>query len=234
MLPDDILARIFELCVEGNQDDCAATMSPEVVLSHVSTRFRSVALSLPSLWSRLSSNMSKRCLQRNLKRSGVAALDVTISGHTMSKRLALFIYNVQRECSRWKSFKIYVDDVEAMNSRFLEQLRISFGDLQLPSLEFFELSHNCRSGNTDAVTNIDFFRLYHSWSMPKARHISICGNARSSLPGPFSLEAVSFLSLSHPVDGGIRLRLLLGTLASMPLTATGNILLLVPHTRRGH
>ncbi|KAL5494676.1 hypothetical protein ACEPAI_137 [Sanghuangporus weigelae] len=167
MLPDDVLARIFELCVEGNQDDRAATMSPEVVLSHVSTRFRSVALSLPSLWSKLSSKMSKRCLQRNLKRSGVVALYVTISGHAMSKRLALFIRNVKRECSRWKSFKFHLDDVKAMDSGFLEQLRISLGDLQLPNLELFELSHNCRSGNTDAVTNIDSFNIYRSWSMPK-------------------------------------------------------------------
>ncbi|KAL5536052.1 hypothetical protein ACEPAF_4156 [Sanghuangporus sanghuang] len=29
MLADDVLARIFELCVEGNQDDRAATMPPE-------------------------------------------------------------------------------------------------------------------------------------------------------------------------------------------------------------
>ncbi|KAL5519532.1 hypothetical protein ACEPAH_1215 [Sanghuangporus vaninii] len=116
MLPAEVLARIFELCVEGNQDDRAATMPPEIDLLHATMRFRSVTLSLSSLWSKLSSKMSKHCLQCNLKRSGVIAVCLIISGHTMSKRLALFICNVKRECPRWKSFEIHLDDVEGMDS----------------------------------------------------------------------------------------------------------------------
>ena len=87
MLPDEILRHIFKLLVHGAIEEgasprdfldgeLASPSGPEVTLSHVSHRFRSICLDIPSLWSRLSSNMPAQWIETRLERSVTSPLTV--------------------------------------------------------------------------------------------------------------------------------------------------------------
>ncbi|KAH8111832.1 hypothetical protein DFH11DRAFT_1546137 [Phellopilus nigrolimitatus] len=81
-LPDDVLALIFENSLLDGKEYVRLYLKPppEHSISHVCRRFRSISLGLPKLWSRVTSDMSKKWVETRLWRSKIAKLAVEIDG----------------------------------------------------------------------------------------------------------------------------------------------------------
>ncbi|KAK0441812.1 hypothetical protein EV421DRAFT_1810192 [Armillaria borealis] len=132
-IPDDILYMIFRMVViEMWQWKVTALR-----VSHVCSRWRSISLSTPILWSYISTKTAKQTFQRafvkmHISRSGNALLTIEI-GHRDSGCLQ-DVYNV---CHRWKSAELIVPrpSIAELNASIggklscLQHLKVGFTDV---------------------------------------------------------------------------------------------------------
>ncbi|TDL21204.1 hypothetical protein BD410DRAFT_308135 [Rickenella mellea] len=119
-LPNEILAIVFEMTrhFSGNSQN-----QFPVCVSHVSRRFRRVALATPSLWTTIHDSYRENQIREFISRSG--QLDLEIKMHSDSG-IEFFLIVVKDTSHRWSSFDIIDDDTE--------DLMVQLGITDLPRL----------------------------------------------------------------------------------------------------
>ncbi|TDL21202.1 hypothetical protein BD410DRAFT_307978 [Rickenella mellea] len=105
-LPDDVLAIIFEMTRHFNGD---GQYQFAVGVSHVSRRFRTVALATPSLWTIIRDSYGENQIREFISRSGRLALDIKMPRNS---RIESFLKVVKDTSHRWSSFEIIDDSTE--------------------------------------------------------------------------------------------------------------------------
>ncbi|TDL14008.1 hypothetical protein BD410DRAFT_297870 [Rickenella mellea] len=102
-MPDELSAHIFEM---GHASEESETSQFSLTVSHVSHRFRQVALRKPVLWSRLSIADPLDQIETFIPRSGLAGLEVDVTPcwyNVNESRLAAFFEAVGHLARRWLS-----------------------------------------------------------------------------------------------------------------------------------
>ncbi|KIO26951.1 hypothetical protein M407DRAFT_23776 [Tulasnella calospora MUT 4182] len=113
LLPTELLCKIFEsICTPRSP------LSSPLILSHVDSHFRSVALDMPSLWSTIDNIVPLPIAKLYLERSIGAPLDVRIGPNGPpaledDKSVQLF-YCLEPHAHRVKDLKIVADDLHVM------------------------------------------------------------------------------------------------------------------------
>ncbi len=138
LLPDDLLANIFDVVLEfSRRKDVSA-----LVLSQVCRRFRCVAMATSSLWSciRAATNSGFLSRARNtayLERSGVSPLDITFdvrSKKNINASLGRFMDDVLPHAARWRQFHLNLFGGKVAARRVSDALK-KIGSMHLPNVE---------------------------------------------------------------------------------------------------
>ncbi|TDL21201.1 hypothetical protein BD410DRAFT_899027 [Rickenella mellea] len=119
-LPDDVLAIIFEMTHHFSGD---GPNQFAVCLSHVSRRFRSVALATPLLWTTIRNNYGENQIREFISRSGRLDLDIKMP---LNSGIESFLTVLKDTSHRWRSLEIVEDEAQY----FMEEL----GMTDLPRL----------------------------------------------------------------------------------------------------
>ncbi|TDL14012.1 hypothetical protein BD410DRAFT_903159 [Rickenella mellea] len=135
-LPDELLAHIFEIEHLSTQN-CMSSLRA----SHVSSRFRQVALHTPLLWTRLSSSYTIDQMQTFLSRSGNLYLDVI-------------------HASRPQKGNNFLDVVDSLSSRWV---RLTITDIE-------QVEEMSATGVT-TFPNLRCISYDHTWSLAKDSHM---------------------------------------------------------------
>ncbi|KAL5494666.1 hypothetical protein ACEPAI_127 [Sanghuangporus weigelae] len=135
-LPEETLIDIFMFVVDGHNP--FRKNLPEVALSSVCKRFRSLVLNEPRLWSCLTSEMSYNNIMRHLDLCKDAPLTVIIRESSWSAQLCSFIDAIKPQASRWESFH-FIEDNFSYSSSFAENMEKRFGNMDLPKLKTFQV-----------------------------------------------------------------------------------------------
>ncbi len=131
-LPNEILAVIIELAALEREPGFGA-----LELSHVCQRFRSIALHLPKIWTRMSYEYYGFNIARlYAERGHHAGLDVTVNelNHDCSKLMQAAI----PFCEEWRSFS-YTGFHSTLDSWHLREHRIP---MKLPRLEHLQVGND--------------------------------------------------------------------------------------------
>ncbi|KAL5520999.1 hypothetical protein ACEPAG_8921 [Sanghuangporus baumii] len=149
-IPDEILECIFRNVVydETEQED---KNDAALVLSHVCSRFRSILLRIPLLWSRLSSQMSASQLDAYMKRAGSSSLSAVMGIGVPSQKVKQFSGFIAKHASRWKAIKLV-----GPNPR----IPITIRESNLGSMDYAEVEEYQTAGNHSTV-RIKTFQLEH-------------------------------------------------------------------------
>lgn len=155
MVPDDILAMIFEKAFES------APWSTRYLAS-VNHHFRNVALSLPKLWSVIPAFQGKEAFNLYLARSRDAGLTVDL-GNVLS----WYGKEMMRRTQRWESVKITHKDNEGVNLQSLSCPRT-----KTISVELLHGAGNPRR----------FEEFSIEWKLPALRHLTFRNATPALLP----------------------------------------------------
>ncbi|KAL5533642.1 hypothetical protein ACEPAG_102 [Sanghuangporus baumii] len=202
----DTLVDIFIFVVDGH--DPLRKNLPEVALSSVCKRFRSLVLNEPRLWSRLTSEMSHSNIMRHLDLCKDAPLTVIIQESSWSAQLCSFIHAVKPQASRWKSFHFVEDDFNYSGS-FAENMEKHFGNMVLPKLKTFQVL-DCGTGELEG------FRTFQTWNMPQICHISFENVPFPTNTNLFVPTVITSLNIRWATRGNCEMLDHLGFLSSMP------------------
>ncbi len=164
MLPDELLSLIF---VFATSHEFEGTRHA-VWLSHVSRRFRNVALGAVDLWTELHSNASKEELETMICRSrSDSDLHVVIhsSASHSTEGINSFVDACLPTAPRWATLKVS-SDIEENHGTVDSNLVRVFGGLRLdlPRLREFHIKQY-RSGKISWMT----YRFIPSWTAPNLR-----------------------------------------------------------------
>ncbi|KAK0184954.1 hypothetical protein F5146DRAFT_210206 [Armillaria mellea] len=139
-LPLELLAEIFERTVStGDSSWLASTREAPWILGHVSSTWRKVALSLPSLWSSISvdNHHTVQMLKAALTRSGTAPLTLRLYLSFMTvDQMTEFYLILCNERHRWKSISITLESYRSSAARPFASLLLP---ADYPILESFDL-----------------------------------------------------------------------------------------------
>ena len=109
-LPPELLAEIFELCLPKDYHEKGAHQAV-MLPSHVCRHWRSVALSIPKLWSKIVLDVSDRMVESRtalvtawLSRSGESSLSITLDG--INVRPILDVILLHRD--RWQHIDLCI------------------------------------------------------------------------------------------------------------------------------
>ncbi|KDQ61545.1 hypothetical protein JAAARDRAFT_30997 [Jaapia argillacea MUCL 33604] len=152
VLPVEILAIIFVLCMEEHDDVHHSEVSPPVIPSQVSRHWRAVSIGTPALWSRISVSLFQHeMLDAYLARSSNHPLDLTLrfnlppiwlkpenySPSLMKDRLRivpLLIHSFASHIQRCRSFALAANDL-----RIIGPVLDTLKDVAVPRLKIFSL-----------------------------------------------------------------------------------------------
>lgn len=167
-LPLDILAHI----VLGFVYDPA--QNSHIILSHTCRVFRSVVLSLPMLWSTLTSKMRVVEVKARLERSRDVGLTIKLlEPHAQAiGRWWVFLNMIKRVCHRWKSFIFDLGYFHA-TGQFCHKLCAELANMCLPRLVHLELLFRRESVwmkiEKDTALRVPYFN--HTWSTPRLQTV---------------------------------------------------------------
>ncbi|KAG5652154.1 hypothetical protein H0H81_006099 [Sphagnurus paluster] len=173
-LPTEILAKIFEV-VYYSWKPKRRRCSVEMTLAQVSSRWRSVAISISALWCNIHVSIARPTgsLQAYLYRSKSRPLSVTFDlrdgdGFALSSAWP----SILEHSSRWRRLTIKSDSIKLLH-RTLGSLR----DLSAPTLE--ELAIQCDDNNEDGdgPTELDGFHILLGGA-PRLRRFCLDGISR--------------------------------------------------------
>lgn len=143
-LPDDMVARIFELHHERHNDTMSlgpqfATIRSSNVMASVCTRFRRIALRIPSLWGEASDHHGSEWIANLKERSQNPSVYINFFS-SKSKRTATDFIQLLHPSKQWKGLHVRYHNESDGHSVFEHISKMFDGDLgQLKSLT---LSHD--------------------------------------------------------------------------------------------
>ncbi|THH10127.1 hypothetical protein EW145_g1542 [Phellinidium pouzarii] len=174
-LPDEIL-----LLILGH---ASTTFSKALKLSHVCSRFRSVALSSPRFWNYVvDTNMSDQRLTAILARSGSLPLTVNVStrwGKVFSETQRSNFEKVLTESGRIRELN-FTD----MDTGLSQQILNSYSSLQLPTLLNLSVEYRRR---------YPVSHFYDSWTLPNLKQLK----ATNFSPRPTLATNITCCSLKY-------------------------------------
>ncbi|KAL5532440.1 hypothetical protein ACEPAF_6010 [Sanghuangporus sanghuang] len=203
--PDEVLECIFRNVVhdeenededeenededEGNEDKSENDENEQkedendaaLVLSHVCSRFRSILLRAPVLWSRLSSPMSASQLDAHMERAKDSSLSAVMDIGGPAQKVKEFSGFIAKHASRWKAIKFVGPDSRTIPSDFIQKLR-------LPNLEHFDSRVKFRKETLEA------------WTMPKLKSIRLLETVPQSESKLFNSNTIQSVVFSSPSD----------------------------------
>ncbi|KAL5483616.1 hypothetical protein ACEPAI_8848 [Sanghuangporus weigelae] len=153
-----------------------------LVLSHVCSRFRSILLSTPLLWSRLSSQMSASQLDAHIERAGDSSLSAVVDIRGPSQKVKQFSGFIAKHASRWKAIKFVGPNSRMpITSDFIQELH-------LPNLEYFDSRVKFRKTTLEA------------WTMPKSKSIRLLETIPRAESKLFNSNTIQSVVFSSPRD----------------------------------
>lgn len=208
-LPNELLARILEVVTEIT--DVNERVAEAVALSHVSKRFRNVALTLPALWNVVSTNDAINVNTMCLSRTTAPGLNIRLEmeeedqfGEEQSAPILEWFPAVLEHASHWSTFSY--DSTGILNDiNVLNWLRDSCADLRLPSLH----SLHIKRSNASPIESVSHF--YSSWTMPMLLELI----AANFIPCAMNYATLSICKISLSFDQQWDLRTLLQFLSSL-------------------
>ncbi|KLO18162.1 hypothetical protein SCHPADRAFT_936426 [Schizopora paradoxa] len=209
-LPDDILAMIFDILVNGAYiwilcDPFPKSWKVAVKLSHVSQRFRTIMLSSPRLWTTInrSSEMAATCLPRTNGLPLTIGFKLKMDTNVNQWIPDLLLSKVLPYSNLWRSLSVILEVArEHEESKEGQDLH----DISATSLE--ELNIVCGyCDNNHTWPEWDFSR----WDTPKLRRLLLFHYVPDSLPG---LAYVTALQLTLLIDNPLVCKIL-GEVAKM-------------------
>ncbi len=214
-LPDELFALIFKIAALSNGTGQA------VLLSHVSRRFREVALGEHHLWATLHSGATRDELETFISRSGFNT-DLHVVIHVAPRYFNphAFISVCWPTAQRWKTLTISeADDLQPNNATALFILKTidrSY-DLRLPHLQELYIGHHRVHG-----ARVDI-RFRPSWTSPNLRAL----RCKDYIPSPStSFASLSSIDLSLHLSSdiyGAQIEDLLSFLDSVPSVTDVNL-----------
>ncbi|KAH8111944.1 hypothetical protein DFH11DRAFT_558800 [Phellopilus nigrolimitatus] len=184
-LPDDVLSLVFEYFCADCVDDEYVRMKSPVILSHVSRRFRNLALRLPRLWANINLRLVKSHSQLNiwLSRSKSSRLDLEISGK-VPERVFQKISNVATS-SRLQTLTFDTNWTgDRQTARLIQKLLHHFR-----GLSFLDLEHLCIR-ITECRKDLPLVHLV--WDTPNLRSLT----AYNIIPELSSVSCLTHCDLS--------------------------------------
>lgn len=171
MLPDELLSMILETAYCSYRGEPRAS-DFAITISHISQRFRTVALNTPLLWSTLSNSQSIPEINTFIRRSKAVDMSILIHEggahfpHAWLSPLPIdkFMDAVIHLAPRWVEFRAHLS---SLHESELDDLRaISDRNLDFPRLK--RLSVACKASaedDSDETTPEEAF--FSSWRMPQ-------------------------------------------------------------------
>ncbi|KAH8110783.1 hypothetical protein DFH11DRAFT_1618652 [Phellopilus nigrolimitatus] len=165
-LPNELLTLTFKL-VHGT----FGAEDIEIALSHVCKRFRTIALNIPTLWTRISDIMCPQWIKTRLSRSKQVGLLVEIRRSKWDEQIDSFMSEVLPLAERWLEFRLFATELDEYDDELNTQLRERYADLELPNLQKLQIyADGLVDDDGDFIEycfcDIDF---YDSWDMPSLR-----------------------------------------------------------------
>jgi len=212
--PDELLVLIFNLV--GRRDGTKQA----VRLSHVSRKFRSIALGEKRLWTTLHSRASKDELEALISRSG-QVVDLHVVIHIIAEvtfNLQAFMDICFPTAPRWKSLAVIeVSQFEYGDQRAASVLKTMNRcyDLHLPRLHELQIERYPAFNGDTSISEILF---KPTWYSPNLRVLRC--NDYTGMPSPStsfsSLSLFSYVLYADYTDYAIQLRHMFSFLASTP------------------
>ncbi|TDL17485.1 hypothetical protein BD410DRAFT_901458 [Rickenella mellea] len=167
-IPDDILAHIFEVGYHSCDDQGSRDSHHfSVAVSHVSRRFRMVALRTPRIWTRLSNWMKTSQLETFSYRSKAADLIITATTDEYDDpniSLEAFLAITLPSHSRWSEFTY---DILEHHNLFPQAILSQTRNLTFPRLR----SLGCvKAFSTDGDDGVLPEHTFATWEMPALIH----------------------------------------------------------------
>jgi hypothetical protein len=204
-LPNEILSAVFEagLCLSPTSQ-YPPEKPFEILVSHVSRRWRSVALQTHRLWTEVSANIwssAVELLDLYLARSGSCLLDIRIEqivGEDGDSNPEFEIRNFERHlkslaphAARWKNLSIHADF-----NRPLSEVLSPLTNIYAPALESFSLGQHacCINPRPTGATYIDLF----TGGSPVLFSVELNGYFIYEVRPPLG---VKYLSLRYCING---------------------------------
>ncbi|KAF9524826.1 hypothetical protein CPB83DRAFT_860538, partial [Crepidotus variabilis] len=154
-LPPELLAEIFTFCLPTDQFHVPSCIEAPLVLTHVSSQWRAIALSTPHLWSSLHINY-KDSLEDTLatelwlSRSGTCPLSLSIAIDFNQQAQQEILDVLCRYSTRWKHIRF---DFRDLLCPPMYDLDVAFGEV--PSLETFEFhARDISDTNITPITSL--------------------------------------------------------------------------------
>lgn len=135
-LPNEILSEIFECLFHSSHHSAGDSLPYELCISHVSRRWRDIAIGSQILWTKLKikDESPTDMISSYINRSGGRSLDVAITLSMTSKEaikvwpVSLQILPLARqlllECQSWYTLRQILDDLLVLHAPYLQSLHI--------------------------------------------------------------------------------------------------------------
>ncbi|KLO05194.1 hypothetical protein SCHPADRAFT_1003023 [Schizopora paradoxa] len=202
LLPDDILAQIFEIYIDSydmpdNYDKFVPLECSPQILSSVCRRFRHVAIHIPSLWRNMSLSFPKRMLLQHKERCTNPIVHISPAGDVKLTRAKML--DLIQPPHQWRELRLHYSN-EDHASRFFSRLQ------RLVKSPFYSLERLsiCNDVGWDpswmfppsARPLRKHAHVVSSWRMPKLSHLEL----RNFIPHePIHCENVTSLTLHFTI-----------------------------------
>lgn len=181
-LPNELLTGVFMMCTTNpartwpTSRSCPSPLPFQVVVSHVSHRWRKIALATPLLWNIINFNIRQMNhvqgrvlsqLEANINRSDTCFLDITLD-FQIADKLGPYCQLLAKHSQRWRRMSIItrfeqIDDIREMlrevDVPILEHLSLSLGKPQSGTLSPRKQFNSVTPSILSSVGCLSFLRL---------------------------------------------------------------------------
>ncbi len=143
--PDNILSDVLEFAsYQQNKDEHIAiksTVNAATKLSHVCSRFRTLALSTPKLWNRIAPSMRIVAISSCVARCGTEGVQIIIPASSFHEDLSTFALRIAEEAYLWRRFELVCKDLSPDHIINLTNLRLGTLGVDAPLLSELDIRY---------------------------------------------------------------------------------------------
>ncbi|KAJ6591088.1 hypothetical protein DFH09DRAFT_1273764 [Mycena vulgaris] len=190
-------------------------LPPELLLSHVSGRFRDVSINTPQLWTNIQTRIGAQLIpapifEKYLQRSQPHPISVTFSTWLQANELEDHTIHLIRHIDRLRELRI-----RSISRDIMVAALLPFQDVYAPRLEFLTISDDWHD-RVNPTTQMAYFHLFMSkYPCLYTLHLHLCGT-HLYVPGPRPLMSVTTLEISHTFHVRVTLPDLRDLLTGLP------------------